>query len=91
VIWIYIAIGVAVLLVAYHWWKLLERLRRVLVSWVVDCNQQGESDRRTTDIALFGYTFGDNFRRRFNAKGVRFLAALSFSAALYVTYGLGHH
>ena len=89
--WIFVAVGAAFCVAGYHWWRFLERLRRVLVAWVADCRAKNNLDRRESDIALFGYTFGENFRRRFNVKGVRFLAVLSFCAALYITYCIGRH
>ena len=91
VAWIFVAVGAALCVAAYHWWKFLERLRRVLVTWVADCAAKSNLDLRANDIALFGYTFGENFRRRFNVEGVRFLAILSFCAALFITYGIGRH
>lgn len=90
VIWIYCAFGFALCLTAYHWWKLLDRLRRVLVTWVAESRAKNSLDRRADDIALFGYTFGDNFRSRFNVKGVKFLSILTFSAVIYISYRNGH-
>lgn len=90
VIWIYIAFGFALCLALYHWWKFLDRLRRVLSNWVIESSAKNILDRRTEDIALFGYTFGDNFRHQFNLKGVKFLAILTFSAVVYISYRNGH-
>ena len=89
-IWIYIAIVVAALVAAYHWWRLLDRLRRVLGTWVAECRKKENADRKTDDIALFGYSFGDNFRRGFNVRSVKFLSILTFSAFIYINYRLGH-
>lgn len=89
-IWISSALGLALCLALYHWWKLLDRLRRVLVTWVAKSRAKNNLDRRADDIALFGYTFGDNFRSRFNVKGVKFLSILTFSAVIYIGYRNGH-
>lgn len=89
VIWIYVAFGFALCLAAYHWWKLLDRLRRVLVTWVAESRAKSDLDRRADDIALFGYTFGNNFRGRLKIRGVKFLSILTFSAFIYISYRLG--
>jgi len=90
-VWLGLAVGFVVFSALYQWWKFLDRLRRVLTDWVKRSSEVGELERRTGDIALFGFTFEDDFRIRFNAKGVRFLALLSFCGFMYVAYGLGHH
>jgi hypothetical protein len=89
VIWIYVAFGVALCVAAYHWWKLLDRLRRVLVTWVAESRAKSNLDRRADDIALFGYTFGNNFRGQLKIRGVKFLSILTFSAVMYFSYRNG--
>jgi hypothetical protein len=88
-IWSFVGQGVIVLTLAYHWWKFLERLRRALVAWVVECNTMAEPDRTAADIALLGYALGTRFRNRFNAHGVKFLAALTFSSVVCMVLQLG--
>ena len=90
VIWIYSALGFALCLAAYHWWRLLDRLRLALITWVAESLAKNDLDRRAGDIALFGYTFCDNFRNRLRVKGVKFLSILTFSAVVYFIYRSGH-
>jgi hypothetical protein len=90
-VWLGLAVGFIVFSALYQWWKFLDRLRRVLADWVRRSNETGGPTRRESDIALFGFTFEDDFRVRFKSKGVRFLAALSFGGFMFVAYGLGHH
>lgn len=89
-IWISSALLLAFILVLYHWWKLLDRLRRVLINWVTKCREMDLPERRRHDISLFGYTFGEIFRERFKLKGVKFLSLLTYSAFLYVNYLFAH-
>lgn len=89
--WLGLAVGFVVFSALYQWWKFLDRLRRVLAHWVRRSNEAGGLTRREADIALFGFTFEDDFRNRFRARSVRFLAVLSFGGFMYVAYGLGHH
>lgn len=90
VVWSFIGLWVIVLTMAYQWWIFLNRLRRVLIAWVVKCNAMSKVDRIATDRALFGYALNDRFRTRFNAKGVKFLSFFTFSTTAYFTYVLGH-
>lgn len=90
-VWLGLALGFVVFAALYQWWRFLDRLRRVLFEWVKESDEVSASARREKDIALFGYTFEDDFRIRFKSKGVRFLAVLTFCGFMYVAYGLGHH
>jgi hypothetical protein len=90
-VWLGLAAGFVVFSALYQWWRFLNRLRRVLVDWVERSDKTELSARREEDVALFGYTFGDDFRRDFKVKSVRFLAVFSFCGFMYVAYGLGHH
>lgn len=89
-IWIYAAIGFTLCLVAYHWWKLLDRLRRVLNRWVAASRAKTDLDRRSDDIALLGYTFGEEFRGRLVVKSVKLFSIFTFFSVMYVFYSLRH-
>ncbi len=90
-IWIFVALWVIVVVLAYQWWRLLDRMRKVLVAWVIESRTKSQSDRHADDLTLFGYILGDHFRSRFNCKSVRFLAIISSSGVAYVTYFSGRH
>lgn len=71
-------------------WRFLRRLQRVLNQWVTSCSEMSPIERRTEDMELFGYSLGDEFRRRFHVRGVNVLALVTLGAVFFWFYGLGH-